>query len=59
ATSPNGGGIYGWGGAAGTVAFVDPNRQIRFGGYANYMPAESYDFQRRVAEVFLEDMTQR
>ncbi|MEK6540731.1 MAG: serine hydrolase domain-containing protein [Pseudomonadota bacterium] len=59
ADSPNGGGIYGWGGAAGTIAFVDPNRKIRFGGFANYMPAESYDFQRHVAEVFLEDMTQR
>ncbi|MEQ1509514.1 MAG: serine hydrolase domain-containing protein [Sphingopyxis sp.] len=59
ADSPNGGGIFGWGGAAGTIAFVDPSRKIRFGGYANYMPPESYDFQRRVAEVFLQDMTQK
>lgn len=59
ADSPNGGGIFGWGGAAGTIAFVDPRRKIRFGGYANYMPAESYDFQRHVAEVFVHDLTQR
>lgn len=54
--SPTGPGIYGWGGAAGTIAFVDPTRKIRFGGYANYMPAEAYDFQRRIGEVFFADL---
>ena len=54
--SPTGAGIYGWGGAAGTIAFVDPIRKIRFGGFANYMPSGSYDFQQRVAEVFITDL---
>ncbi len=57
--SPIGAGIFGWGGAAGTIAYVDPVRKIRFGGYANYMPAQAYDFQRRVGEVFLSDMASR
>ncbi len=54
--SPTGPGIFGWGGAAGTSAFVDPTRKIRFGGYANYMPSEAYDFQRRMPELFLADL---
>ena len=56
ATSPEGAGTYGWGGAAGTIAFVNSRRALRFGGFANYMPSEAYDFQRRVAEVFLADL---
>ncbi len=54
--SSTGAGIYGWGGAAGTVAFVDRARGIRFGGYANYMPSSAYDFQEHVPEVFRQDM---
>jgi len=55
-TSPEGEGTYGWGGAAGTIAFVNSRRRIRFGGYANYMPSEAYDFQQRVAQTFLADL---
>jgi CubicO group peptidase (beta-lactamase class C family) len=54
--SPLGAGIFGWGGAAGTIGFVHTGRGLRFGGYANYMPAEAYDFQRRVAEVVMSDL---
>ncbi len=54
--NPQGAGVFGWGGAAGTIAFVDRTRRVRFGGYANYMPSEVYDFQRRVAEVFYADL---
>lgn len=54
--SPTGGGIYGWAGAAGTIAFVDPARGIRFGAYANYMPSEAYPFQRDVTGRFLADL---
>lgn len=54
-TSPEGAGIFGWGGAAGTVGFVDRRRQLRFGGYAQYMPSEAYDFQRRLPQVLLAD----
>ena len=56
ATSTGGIGTYGWGGAAGTIAFVNRPGRIRFGGFANYMPSEAYDFQQRVAEVFLRDL---
>ncbi|QJQ31781.1 beta-lactamase family protein [Sphingomonas lacunae] len=55
-SSPDGEGTFGWGGAAGTIALVNSRRRLRFAGYANYMPSEAYDFQRRVAEVFLADL---
>ena len=43
-----GAGSYGWAGAAGTIGFADPVRQVRAGGYANYMPAESIPWQSDV-----------
>ena len=55
-SNPTGAGVFGWGGAAGTIAFVDRTRRVRFGGYANYMPSEVYDFQRRVGEIFYADL---
>lgn len=54
--SAEGEGTFGWGGAAGTVAFVSRARGARFGAYANYMPAEAYDFQRRMPEIALQDL---
>lgn len=54
--SREGEGIFGWGGAAGTIGFVDRRRRVRFGGYANYLPAEAYDFQRRIGEVMYADL---
>ena len=56
AGSPAGEGTFGWGGAAGTTAMVNSRRQVRFAGYANYMPSDAYDFQQRVAERFLTDL---
>ena len=38
-------GVYGWGGAAGTVAFVDPKRKLRAVCMAQYMPSNAYPFQ--------------
>lgn len=35
-------GTYGWGGAAGTVAFADVKRGLRAGLYTQYMPSETY-----------------
>lgn len=55
-SNPTGAGVFGWGGAAGTIAFVDRTRRVRFGGYANYMPSEVYDFQRRIGEIFYADL---
>ncbi|WP_417619178.1 serine hydrolase domain-containing protein [Parasphingorhabdus sp.] len=38
-------GTFGWGGAAGTSAFVDTVRDVRAGGYTQYIPSNSYPFQ--------------
>lgn len=38
-------GTYGWGGAAATIAWVDPTRGIRASGYAQFMPDESLPFR--------------
>ncbi|WP_423140686.1 serine hydrolase domain-containing protein [Parablastomonas sp. CN1-191] len=35
-------GVYGWGGAAGTIAFADLKRGIRAGFYTQYMPSDAY-----------------
>lgn len=49
-------GTYGWGGAAGTAAFVDTERKFRAGGYTQYMPANAYPFQSDFAKYVYEDM---
>lgn len=38
-------GTFGWGGAAGTAAFVDTGNGFRAGGYTQYMPSNTYPFQ--------------
>ena len=37
-------GTYGWGGAAGTIAWVDPTRRIRASGFVQFMPPEALPF---------------
>ena len=37
-------GIFGWGGAAGTIAFVDPRRKVRATGMIQYMPSNAQGF---------------
>ncbi|VXC71169.1 serine hydrolase domain-containing protein [Sphingomonas sp. AX6] len=37
-----GAGTYGWGGAAGTIAWVDPKNGLRASAYVNYFPAEKW-----------------
>ena len=56
ASSPTGEGVYGWGGAAGTIAFVDRKRGYRVGGYAQYMPSEALPFQRDLGKAFYKDV---
>ncbi len=51
-----GAGVFGWGGAAGTVAFVDPVRGRRAAGYAQYMPPETRDFQSKLPMAILADL---
>ena len=54
--SPGGPGTFGWGGAAGTLAFVNPLNGLRGGGYAQYMPPESLEFQSKLGETILKDI---
>ena len=35
-------GTYGWGGAAGTIAWVDPKKQIRATIMVNYLPGDRW-----------------
>ena len=46
ATDPLGSGIgtFGWGGAAGTIAWIDPTRGVRASGFVQYMPGEALPF---------------
>jgi len=48
ADDPLGSGIgtFGWGGAAGTIAWVDPTKGIRASGFVQYMPGEALTFSR-------------
>lgn len=48
-------GTFGWGGAAGTVAFADLKRGWRGGLYTQYMPADTYSMQREFPRVAMND----
>lgn len=37
-------GVFGWGGAAGTIGFVDTRRKVRATGMIQYMPSNAYGF---------------
>lgn len=54
--NPEGPGIFGWGGAAGTIAFVDTLRGVRGAGYAQYMPPDSLEFQRGIGQRIFQDL---
>ncbi|KQS02127.1 serine hydrolase [Sphingomonas sp. Leaf357] len=49
-------GTYGWGGAAGTVAFVDPARHARGNVMVNYFPGDTYPIRTEVLPAFLSDV---
>ena len=48
-------GTYGWGGAAGTIAFVDPVRHFRSTFMVNYMPAEQWPTRAELARALAAD----
>lgn len=48
-------GTFGWGGAAGTIGFVDLKRGWRGGLYAQYMPAEALSLQREFPQIAMRD----
>ncbi|MFC4296122.1 serine hydrolase domain-containing protein [Novosphingobium tardum] len=52
-------GVYGWGGAAGTVAFVDMRRSLRAGLYTQYMPDSSYPVHEQFPKAVVADLTKR
>lgn len=49
-------GIYGWGGAAGTVGFVNMRNGLRANLMTQYMPAEAYPLTREFGEAVLKDV---
>ncbi len=51
-----GAGIYGWGGAAGTIAFVDTQRKLRMGAYIQAMPPDAFDLTKLLAPALMRDI---
>ncbi len=50
-------GSFGWGGAAGTTAFISTKFGVRAIGMIQYMPTESQDFQNKFYEWVAADLT--
>ena len=50
-------GIFGWGGVAGTIAFVDWKRKIRAVCMAQYMPSDVYPFHQDFPKWALKDLS--
>ena len=49
-------GSYGWSGAAGTFAWVDPARRMRATVMVNYFPAERWPLRRDVSTALARDL---
>jgi len=49
-------GTYGWGGAAGTIAFVDPARRVRGTAMVNYFPADRWPLRADLAKALSTDL---
>ena len=50
-------GTYGWGGAAGTVAFVDPVKKIRGTIMVNYFPADRWPVRQDTIRALATDLS--
>lgn len=48
-------GVYGWAGAAGTVAFVDVRTGLHGGLYTQFMPPGAYPVTDEFADAVLKD----
>ncbi len=48
-------GTYGWGGAAGTIAWVDPVRHIRATVMVNYFPADKWPTREQIPAALAKD----
>ena len=51
-------GTYGWGGAAGTIGFVDPARGVRGTVMVNYMPSEKWPLRADLNLALAADLPQ-
>lgn len=49
-------GTYGWGGAAGTIAYVDPVSRVRGTIMVNYFPAERWPLRQEVPAALARDL---
>lgn len=49
-------GTYGWGGAAGTIAYVDPARRLRGTVMVNYFPGEQWPLRAESVAALARDM---
>ena len=49
-------GTFGWGGAAGTVAFVDAKRKLRAVCMAQYVPSDVYPFHGDFVKWVMKDL---
>ncbi|WP_324262630.1 serine hydrolase domain-containing protein [Altererythrobacter sp. H2] len=47
---------FGWGGAAGTAAFVDMASGLRAALFTQYMPSEAYPIQRGFPDLVMQDL---
>lgn len=50
-------GTYGWGGAAGTVAFVDPVKKLRATIMVQYFPAGKWPLRQEIVPALIRDHT--
>jgi CubicO group peptidase (beta-lactamase class C family) len=50
-------GTFGWGGAAGTIAFADLRRGLRAGFFTQYFPAEAYPIHTAFQAAIRADLT--
>ncbi len=50
-------GTYGWGGAAGTIAWVDPVKRVRGTVMVNYFPGEKWPVRQEVVAALFKDAT--
>ena len=48
-------GTYGWGGAAGTIAFIDPVRRFRATVMVNYFPSGRWPVRAELGEALVKD----
>ncbi|TKD53267.1 serine hydrolase domain-containing protein [Sphingomonas baiyangensis] len=52
-------GTYGWGGAAGTIAWVDPRNRVRGTGMVNYFPADKWPLRNEMIAAVYRDLAAR